>query len=86
MIHPKFRDGWVSPSSLQVLSEGKAFSPKGGGGLFFRVPLAKPDGTLGLPFGALLAPRAWPAEPHPTLGAFFPRIQSGVECPQSLGR
>ena len=25
------------------------------------------------------APRAKPVEPHPTLGALFPRIQSGVE-------
>ncbi len=26
------------------------------------------------------------AEPHPALGPFLPRIQSGVECPRSLGR
>jgi len=50
----------------------------------FRVPLAEPDGTLGLPFGPLPAPRAWPAEPHPALGPFFPRIQSGAECPNPL--
>jgi len=44
----------------------------GEGLLFFRVPLAEPGATLGLPFGSLPAPRAWPAEPHPTLGARFP--------------
>jgi len=42
-----------------------------GEGLLPRVPLAKPDGTLGLPFGALPAPRAKPREPHPTPHAFF---------------
>jgi len=47
----------------------------------FRVPLAKPDGTLGLPFGSLRAPRAEPAEPHPTLGAFF---TSGSNAPNPL--
>ena len=52
-----------------------------GEGRLFRVPLAKPAGTLGLPFGPLPAPRAKPAEPHPTLGAFF---ASGSNAPNPL--
>jgi len=52
-------------------TRGKGFISPTGRGLLPRVPLAKPAGTLGLPFGALPAPRAKPVEPHPTPHAFF---------------
>ena len=40
-------------------------------GLLFRVPLAEPDGTLGVPFGALPLRRQSLTEGPPPLDAFF---------------